>query len=152
MTSPSPRVPPTDHPDPIADWFKRHRVTLAWVIFLVLLLGRVPRLDEGTTGIVAFVYGTVFTGLLSWSFGTRQDWSEAGHHLKFGTLWTILLAAQIAMVAHSVARGNAFQGRWLVPMALVALLALSNWIPYRRIRSGRPWPPQPEGAAAQRSE
>ncbi|HSE10928.1 MAG TPA: hypothetical protein VLB29_19860 [Nocardioidaceae bacterium] len=132
-----------DYPDPIADWFKRHRVKLAVLVFVVLMLGRLPQLFEGTTrGIVGFGYAAAFFGLLSWSWGTRQDRSEASYWLKFATLWSVFLIVQMGMVVLSLARGNAFQGRWLFPIILVALLALGHWWPYRRIKSGKPFPIQ----------
>lgn len=138
-----PIVASKDYPDPIADWFKRHRVKLAVIVFVVIMLGRLPQLSEGTTrGVVAFVYAAAFFGLLSWSWGSRQDRSEAGYWLKFATLWTVFLVVQIGMVALSLARGNPFQGRWLVPIILVALFALVHWWSYRRIKSGKRFPIQ----------
>lgn len=131
----------TDNPDPIADWFKRHRVKLALIVLVVILLGRLPELIEGTTrGLVEFVYAAAFFGLLTWGWGSRQDRSEATYWLKFAALWTAFLVTQIGMVLISLALDNAFQGRWLVPIVLVALLALAHWMPYRRIRNGKPFP------------
>jgi hypothetical protein len=132
-----------DYPDPIADWFQRHRVKLAVIVFVVIMLGRLPQLFEATTrGIVGFVYAAVFFGLLSWSWGSRQDRSEAGYWFKFAILWTVFLVVQTGIVVLSLARGNPFQGRWLVPIILVALFALVNWWPYRRIKRGKPFPVQ----------
>jgi hypothetical protein len=132
-----------DYPDPIADWFRRHRVKLAVILFVFIMLGRLPQLFEGTTrGIVGFVYAAAFFGLLSWSWASRQDRSEAGYWFKFATLWTIFLVVQIGMVVLSLVRGDPFQGRWLVPIILVALLALGHWWPYRRIKSGKSFPIQ----------
>jgi hypothetical protein len=44
------------------------------------------------------------------------------------------------MVVLSLALGNPFQWRWFVPIVIVALLAMGNWWPYRRIKSGKPFP------------
>lgn len=61
---------------------------------------------------------------------------------KFATLWTLFLVVQIGMVVLSLARGNPSRGVGLVPTILVALLALGLWWPYRRIKSGKPFPIQ----------
>ena len=136
-----------DYPDPIADFFKRNRVKFAVVIFVVIMLGRIPGLFDGTAGIVNFAYGAAFFGLLSWSWASRQDRNEASYYLKFGTLWTILLAVQVGMILVSLARGNDFQGRWMIGLVFVGLFVLMNLVPYFRIKSGKPWPPQPKVAA-----
>ena len=106
------------------------------------MLGRLPQFEGTPRGIVDFVYAAAFFGLLSWSWGSRQDRSEAGYWFKFATLWTVFLVLQIGMVGLSLARGNPLQGRWLVPIILVSLLALVHWRPYRRIKSGKPFPIQ----------
>jgi hypothetical protein len=130
-----------DYPDPIAEWFRRHRVKLALGVFVVIMLGRLPQLLEGTTGgKVGFVYGAAFFGLLSWSWASDQDRREADYWFKFATLWTVFLVVQIGMVVLSLALGNPFQWRWFVPIVIVALLAMGNWWPYRRIKSGKPFP------------
>jgi hypothetical protein len=138
-----PIVASKDYPDPIADWFKRHGVKLAVTVFVVIMLSRLPQLFEGTTrGIVGFVYTAAFFGLLSWSWGSRQNRSEAAYWFKFATLWTALLVIQIGTVVLSLARGNPFQWRGLVSITLVALFALLHWWPYSRIKSGKPFPIQ----------
>ena len=54
-----------DYPDPLTDWFRRHRVKLALLLFAFIMLGRLPGLLEGTTaGLVNFLYGAAFFGLL----------------------------------------------------------------------------------------
>lgn len=129
-----------DYPDPIADWFARHRVKLAVAVFVVIMLGNLPQLLKGTTsGIVGFVYAAAFFGLLSWSWASRQDRGQAGYWFKFATVWTVFLLVQIGLVVLMLALGNRFQVRWLVPLVLVALYALIHWWRYRGIKSGKPF-------------
>lgn len=131
----------SDNSDPIGSWFDRHRVKLAIGVLAVILLGRLPDLLDGTArGILGFVYAAAFFGLLTWGWGTRQDRSEASYWRKFALLWTGFLVVQLALVTFSLARGNEFEGRWLVPIGVAAVLVIVHWLPYRRIRSGKAFP------------
>lgn len=128
--------------DPIADWFRRHRLKLAFAFLVVVLLGRVPELvTGGVKGVVNFIYAAAFFGLVAWELGSSHDRSDAAHWRKFGLLWTALLLVQVGLMAASLARGNEFQGQGLLPLGIVGLMALTHWLPYRRIKSGKPFPP-----------
>ena len=130
-------VASADYPDPLSDWFKRHRVKLALLVFAFIMLGRLPQLLEGTVaGVANFVYGAAFFGLLTWGFASRKDRWDPGYWRRLAIAWTTFLAVQIAMVLVGLIRGNDFQGRWLVPIVIVALLAGGNWFAYRRSRGG----------------